>query len=129
MVQNVRRKIELLVYLQIKKNSNYLGYKYLGDWGKNENNQCIETELLKTNLKKRGYSEQLISAALYELQVATDVTGRSLYQSNLRTYQLLRYGVSVQISVDKPHEQVHLIDWENPKDNDFALAEEDMWRI
>ena len=48
-------------------------------------------------------------------QVAIDVTNKSLYQANLRTYQLLRYGVSVQTSVDKPHEQVHLIDWENQR--------------
>ncbi|MEO8082479.1 MAG: type I restriction endonuclease subunit R, partial [Ardenticatenales bacterium] len=48
----------------------------------------------------------------------------TLYQANLRTYQLLRYGVPVQIAAGQAHETVHLIDWERPERNDFALAEE-----
>jgi type I restriction enzyme R subunit len=31
-------------------------------------------------------------------------TGITLYQANLRTYQLLRYGVPVQIAAGRPHE-------------------------
>jgi type I restriction enzyme R subunit len=42
----------------------------------------------------------------------------------MRTYQLLRYGVPVQIAAGAAHETVHLIDWDNPAHNDFALAEE-----
>ena len=42
----------------------------------------------------------------------------------MRVYQLLRYGVPVQIAVGQPHETVHLIDWGNASVNDFALAEE-----
>src|SRR5580693_7631584 len=48
----------------------------------------------------------------------------TLYQANLRTYQLLRYGVPVQTAAGQAHETVHLIDWEHPEKNDFALAEE-----
>jgi len=43
---------------------------------------------------------------------------------NLRTYQLLRYGVSMQIADWRPNNTVHLVDWENPENNHFALAEE-----
>ena len=107
-----------------KSRSDCLGYEYLGEWQSKKNNSCIEQNLLKANLKKRGYSESAISSAIQKLVVALDVTGISLYQANLQTYKYLRYGISVQIAVGEKNEQVHLIDWQNPEKNDFALAEE-----
>lgn len=101
-----------------------LGYSYLGDWQKRPGNRNIETALLQKNLERRGYNPAQISAALLKLNTAAEVTGTTLYQCNLKTYELLHYPIKVKTTLDKPHEDVYLIDWENIDNNDFGIAEE-----
>ncbi|MBJ6981670.1 HsdR family type I site-specific deoxyribonuclease [Luteimonas sp. MC1572] len=101
-----------------------LGYDYLGDWGRREVNRSIEPEYLSANLKKRGYSDAQISEALRQLLAAAEISANTLYDANLKTYSLLRYGADVQTALGEPIRKVHFIDWTSPDKNDFALAEE-----
>jgi type I restriction enzyme R subunit len=114
----------LAAFLTKSETDGGLGFRNLGDWSKREGNRGIEPDMLRTNLSTRGYSAAQINAALLRLQTAAEVTDTTLYQAGLRSYQLLRYGVSVQTTVSAPHSTVHLVDWTNPAANDFALAEE-----
>ncbi len=101
-----------------------LEYTYLGNWEVRQDNSNIEERYLRPFLKRQGYSDALISKALYELnKVAGDQT-RSLYDINKAVYGLLRYGVQVRPDVGENTETVGLIDWKNSLNNDFAVAEE-----
>jgi type I restriction enzyme R subunit len=101
-----------------------LGYRYLGNWEERPDNSNIEEVDLRPFLKRQGYSDSLISRALYELKkVAGDQT-RSLYDINKAVYGLLRYGVHVKPDAGENTQTVWLIDWKNPLKNDFAVAEE-----
>ena len=101
-----------------------LGYRYLGDWTDRPNNNNIEESYLKAWLVRRGYSEAQVSAAIHRLKTEARNPTRSLYENNQEVYALLRYGVSIKTAVDKNAETVHLINWDEPKKNDFAIAEE-----
>lgn len=100
-----------------------LGYENLGDWS-SKSNKNIEFDLLKNNLTRRGYTDAQIAAAILKLEKAIDTTGTTLYNANFNTYNLLRYPIRVKTAVDKPNEDVNIIDWDNAENNDFGIAEE-----
>lgn len=103
----------------------HLGYRYLGNWHKREDNRNIEPGLVSTWLTKCGVSEVLIDRVLRQLDRAASLgEGRILYDANKEVYRLLRYGVKDKEGAGEQNQTVWLVDWKNPEANDFAVAEE-----
>lgn len=101
-----------------------LGYEYLGNWEERLNNRNIEEEYLSKYLAKKGYSQALINRAIDKLKTAANNPNESLYNNNKNTYSLLRYGAPVLENAGENHSTVNFIDWKNPEENDFAIAQE-----
>lgn len=102
-----------------------LGYDYLGDWEEETRVYPVEENLLLDFLiKKQGYSASLAKKAIHALMKEVSKSSEDLYESNKSVYKLLRYGVNVREELNLPKETVKLIDWENPTNNHFAIAEE-----
>ena len=103
---------------------NVLKYDYLGNWEYREDNANVEEALLRRYLKRRSYADKEIGKAVAKLKQAAANIGIGLYNANHEVYTLLRYGVNVQSEVSEHKKMVHLIDWANPMENDFQIAEE-----
>jgi type I restriction enzyme R subunit len=101
-----------------------LGYAYLGDWTDRAGNRNIEADLLHAFLTKQGHDKSLIGRALDVLDKAGGDQSKSPYDRNKAVYELLRYGVKVKPEVGEPTRTVWLIDWKQPENNHFAIAEE-----
>ena len=102
-----------------------LGYEYLGDWKEREGNKNIEVPLLTDWLNDQGHSLPIINKVLHKLNQANTIGGATqLYDANRAVYGLLRYGVRVREDVGELMQTVWLVDWENPDNNHFAVAEE-----
>lgn len=102
-----------------------LGYRYLGDWKDRDGNRNIEEDLLRDWLARQGHEERVINRVLRELDQAAAISGsKTLYDANRAVYEKLRYGVKVSPAMGEQNITVWLIDWANPENNDFAVAEE-----
>ena len=100
-----------------------LGYKYLGNLKDRENNSNIEEDLLKAYLKE-GFQEDLINRAVETLVKTAGNQLDKLYYVNKDVYTLLRYGAQVKEYTGENKETVMFIDWSDPYENDFYIAEE-----
>ena len=102
-----------------------LGYTYLGNWQERAGNSNIDKSVLTDWLKSRGHDDNIINKTLRELDKAATFGGsKTLYDANREVYELLRYGVKIQPSVGEQHITVWLINWRNPFNNKFGIAEE-----
>jgi type I restriction enzyme, R subunit len=102
-----------------------LDYRYLGYWKDRDGNSAIEETYLTDWLKRQGHSDKIIKKVLFELGKAAALGGsKTLYDANREVYAKLRYGVKVKPEIGQQNITVWLIDWEQPENNDFAIAEE-----
>ena len=102
-----------------------LGYSYMGNWQGLANNANIEEDLLTGWLESKGNDGRIVTRVLHELRNAAPTGGsRTLYEANLKTFELLRYGVKVRPELGEQTNTVQLIDWDNPFANHFGVAEE-----
>jgi len=109
----------------VKLFTDHLDYNYLGDWQDREGNSNVEKGLLTKWLTGRGVSGALIKRVFRELDHGAALgDGKHLYDANKDVYSLLRYGVKAKDSLGEQFQTIWLIDWENPLNNDFAIAEE-----
>lgn len=106
-----------------------LGYDYLGDWEEEIRIIPVEEDLLHNHLVNiKGYSETLANKAVEKFVRAASNIADGLYESNREVYKLLRYGVNVREELGEAKENVFLIDWKNPLNNEFGVAEEVTFR-
>lgn len=100
-----------------------LGYTYLGNL-EDIDNTPVKEELLRANLKKRGYTDDQIKVAISELVGKVNNQSDTLYQINRSVYSLLRYGRQGAKDENGHRQTVHYIDWGDISKNDFFVAEE-----
>ena len=103
---------------------NQLKYDYLGNWEECRENSNIEEEYLRAFLARCGHSETLINKAIDRLKKCVGKSQVSLYDLNRETYSLLRYSAKEREKLGQHKQDVEFIDWENPENNHFAIAEE-----
>lgn len=102
-----------------------LNYRYLGDWHDREANRNIEPQYLREWLSSRGIDSVLIDKAIRRIDTAAALgEGKKLYDANKEVYRLLRYGVKEKTGAGDVKQTIWLIDWKNPENNHFAIAEE-----
>lgn len=102
-----------------------LNYRYLGNLENEENSNIRENDLRKFLKEKQGCNDTQASEAIRVLkQAAACNSSQALYDKGLECYQLIRNGENISQGYGQVNRHVNYIDWENPLNNDFALAEE-----
>ena len=101
-----------------------LKYEYLGNWEDEERTRPVEPDLLRKYLNSVGYSKTIIDKALFVIDKIVGNQTDSLYDINKAFYTILRYPLKVKEEAGEKAQDVNLINWKEPLENDFAVAEE-----
>ena len=102
-----------------------LDYRYLGSLENEENSNIREADLRRFLKEKQDCTDSEADQAIAALKdAATCSRYAELYEKGLDTYKLLRDGISVSQGYGKVNRTINFIDWKNPSNNDFAVAQE-----
>ena len=101
-----------------------LHYTYFGDLHDSENSNIMQERLYAYLTGKGGYSDKLALRAIDELVRTASNLQRGLYDANKQVYCLLKYGAKISEEAGEAPKTVFFINFENPAENDFAIAEE-----
>lgn len=102
-----------------------LGYEYLGNL-KSLDNKDVRIDdlylwLCKANPQRTDLAAKALDKFAKELR---DFQTGQISAANERIYEMLKYGVPVEPEPGTTPVTVYLIDWDNPRNNDFSIAEE-----
>jgi len=100
-----------------------IGYSYLGDLSKHSNQNMREEEFIKYQVS-RAIDKELASRAYEHLESVSSQMAKSLYERNLDTYNLLRYGIDIAPEVGAKKVTIRPIDFKDASKNHFYVAEE-----
>ena len=101
----------------------YLNYKYIGNFIDKENHNIRSDSFIKF-LKSKNYSEDIIKKAYLKIKEYAICEPQNLYSANKKFYEILRYGLKDICDENNKPITIHIIDWNNPTNNIFEIAEE-----
>ncbi|GAA9016698.1 HsdR family type I site-specific deoxyribonuclease [Helicobacter pylori] len=114
-------KTEKEVQKQVIETFKSMGYAYLGDLTKSDNENINKESLKAWLVKNQKINDERWQRIEHKINNALN---NDLYEANQKFYELLIYGVNTKISQDEPYQTSWLIDWKDVYKNEFSVAEE-----
>ncbi|WRC66688.1 type I restriction endonuclease subunit R [Helicobacter pylori] len=114
-------KTEKEVQKQVIKTFKSMGYAYLGDLTKSDNENINKESLKAWLVKNQKINHERWQRIEHKINNALK---NDLYEANQEFYKLLIYGVRTRISQNEPTQTSWLIDWKDVFKNEFSVAEE-----
>ncbi|WP_212779810.1 HsdR family type I site-specific deoxyribonuclease, partial [Helicobacter pylori] len=114
-------KTEKEVQKQVIETFKSMGYAYLGDLTKSDNENINKESLKAWLVKNQKINHERWQRIEHEIHKALT---NDLYEANQKFYELLIYGVKTRISQNEPTQTSWLIDWKDVSKNEFSVAEE-----
>ncbi|WQT29168.1 type I restriction endonuclease subunit R [Helicobacter pylori] len=114
-------KTEKEVQNQVIETFKAMGYAYLGDLTKSDNENINKESLKAWLIKNQKISDERWRKIEQKIH---DALKNDLYEANQTFYELLIYGVKTKISQNENTQTTYLIDWKDVSKNEFSVAEE-----